>query len=348
LHGASRSLAAEIKRGRIEQALSDISLEFKVDDIVFHPREFGYRQKVKLMAQILDGQLRLGVYVPYSHDFVVAENCPYVQPAINEAIVQLLGVLNARVPPEDLAQIKAVILRAGMEGVACVIVAKQPITDTLFAALSDCVHNQILTCVTERVHSEESNSIIAGERGRHVGPSLIQSLEGGPPVDPDSFCQSDPLQATVLYDLVAEYLTAGSNEGVFVDAYAGVGGFSRALQRLGATNIIAIEQSPSALSTLQQLGVRVVLKRMGEAFADLGPTIDGLVVDPPKKGLMEDASRVAALNAKRVVLVSCDPDAMARDLQAFLSVGYVVHGIIPVDLFGGTPAIETVVLMSKS
>lgn len=348
LHGVDSSLAAEVKRGRIERALSDVGLDFPVDDVIFHPHAFGYRQKVKLMAQVVQGRLRLGVYVPYSHDFVVAEACPYVQPSINTAIHSLLEELKD-VVSQELLPIKAVVLRAGRDGVACVVVAKESLSKAMFAALSRAVDKKILLSVTERVQREQTNSILSGEVERQIGPSLIRSLEGGPDVDPDSFCQSDPLQATILYDLVAQFLTQDNVHGRFVDAYAGVGGFTRALQRHGAKDITAVELAKSALSALEQLGVGVVLAPMREALAQLTTEapFEGIVVDPPKKGLMEDAEPVAALGAKRVALVSCDPDAMASDLKAFLLYSYKIEKIIPIDLFGGTPAIEAVVLMIK-
>jgi len=345
LHGLDASLATEIKRGRIEKALSDAGLDYQIDDLAQHPNQFGYRQKVKLMAQIVDNKLRLGVYVPYSHDFVVAEQCPYVNPVINKAIIDLLEVLNAS--RQDLAQIKAVILRAGRDGVAAVFVMKRVVD--FHNALVHCVENKILLSACMRIQTEETNSILGGERGFSIGPELIAPLEGGPLVDADSFCQSDPEQATFMYDLVAQFLTTEPSEGLFVDAYAGVGGFTRALQRRGASNIIAIEQSPTALSALETLGVKVLLAPMSQALRSLQAVqpFAGIVVDPPKKGLMQDAEAIAALGAPKVALVSCDPDAMASDLKVFLQNGYKVERIVPIDLFGGTPAVETIVLLSR-
>jgi 23S rRNA (uracil1939-C5)-methyltransferase len=349
LHGATQSLALEIKRARIERALSDVALDFPIEDVVPHPSEFGYRQKVKLMAQVEDGQLRLGVYVPYSHDFVIAEQCPYVHPAINHSIDKLLALVNSEVKVSDLHDLKAVILRAGRDGVAAVVVTKRPFSSSLFSQLETAVQQNILLSVVERVHEENSNSILAGERGRSVGPSLIKSLEGGPLVDPDSFCQSDPVQATFMYDLIAQFLVEDDPEACFVDAYAGVGGFTRALQRAGARNIVSIELSPNALVSLNELGTEVILASMSDALSSLQDReISGMVVDPPKKGLMGDAKAIAELGAKRVALVSCDPDAMAKDLRVFLNHGYVVQRIVPIDLFGGTPAVETIVLLKLS
>jgi tRNA/tmRNA/rRNA uracil-C5-methylase (TrmA/RlmC/RlmD family) len=150
LHGADGSLSAEIKRGRIERALSDVGIDCEVDDVVMHPQALGYRQKVKLMAQILEGKLRLGVYVPYSHDFVVAELCPYVQPSINEAIPKLLELLNSGCSVTELTQIKAIILRAGRDGVAAVVVTKSRYDARIW---EDAVAHKILICVTERVQT---------------------------------------------------------------------------------------------------------------------------------------------------------------------------------------------------
>src|SRR5688572_22028875 len=163
LHGTDPSLELEIKRGRIEQALAEAGLDFEVDDVVRHPQQFGYRQKVKLMAQRTGTHLRLGVYIPYSHRFVVAEQCPYVHPSINEAITRLLDSLNGISTPHDLIHIKAIILRAGKNGVAGVIVATESLSDLVIHALEERVEKGHLLSVVERVQSAQTNSILAGE-----------------------------------------------------------------------------------------------------------------------------------------------------------------------------------------
>ncbi|MCQ2444159.1 MAG: class I SAM-dependent RNA methyltransferase [Mailhella sp.] len=69
---------------------------------------------------------------------------------------------------------------------------------------------------------------------------------------------------------------------------------------------------------------------------------DLLVTDPPRAGM--DAKTTAAIlrhRPPRIVLVSCDPCTLARDL-AELSAAYEINGIVPVDLFPQTSHIETV------
>ena len=49
----------------------------------------------------------------------------------------------------------------------------------------------------------------------------------------------------------------------------------------------------------------------------------------------------------RIVYVSCDPATLARDLKILCGGGYALRKVRPVDQFGHTTHVETVVLLSK-
>ncbi len=352
LHEVDPSLALEVKKSRIERALQDQNIDLDIDDVLPHPEKFGYRQKVKLMVGGQTGDILIGVYVPYSHKLVSAHACPYLHASARAALAPLLQTLNAHSFEVDTpltAGLRAVILRVGTEGVAVILVNRKAASASQFMSLQNLVERGILYSVCERINEEETNSILGGITHRRHGPELITPLEGGIPVDADSFCQTDPAQALHMYRIVAEYLTKDTTDGWFIDGYAGVGGFSKALLALGAKKIVAVEQAPACLASLHQLNVRTYLKPMEEITSIL-PSItplNGMVIDPPKKGLMQQAEPLAKLSVPKVVLVSCDPDAMAKDLKVFLQNNYEVDRILPVDFFGGTPAIETIVFMRK-
>lgn len=74
---------------------------------------------------------------------------------------------------------------------------------------------------------------------------------------------------------------------------------------------------------------------------------DLLVTDPPRAG-MDERTVQAILKHKpsRLVLVSCNPATLARDL-ALLAPLYDIRAVQPVDLFPQTPHIETVVSLLK-
>lgn len=332
LHGVDAALEQQVKRSRIIEALKKQELDFVVDSLVPHPNPFGYRQKVKLMVGGKPGNLKLGVYVPYSHVFIEASGCPHVNPAINQAIAALMPVLNGA----GVEGLKAIILRAGQDGVSGIFVTSKALPEEVWAKLP-------LLSARERVQMGESNSLLRGVLGKCVGPQQIRSLEDGQWVDLDAFCQTDPVQARYLYEQVAEFLWQGP--GQYVDAYAGVGGFSKALLKKGLCDITAIESNPACEESLRALGIEVWIAT--SAMPPRNDEILGMVLDPPKKGLLSEAKAYARLGAKRVALVSCDPNAMARDLRVLLEHGYRVQKIVPVDLFGATPAIETVVFLER-
>jgi tRNA/tmRNA/rRNA uracil-C5-methylase (TrmA/RlmC/RlmD family) len=74
------------------------------------------------------------------------------------------------------------------------------------------------------------------------------------------------------------------------------------------------------------------------------PRPAGLVIaDPSRTGLGRRGSAVvAAVRAPRVVLVSCDPVAGARDLRMLVDAGYALDSVAVLDLFPWTHHVETV------
>ena len=57
--------------------------------------------------------------------------------------------------------------------------------------------------------------------------------------------------------------------------------------------------------------------------------------------------RIATRPCSRVVLVSCDPPTLARDLRVFVDNGFRLRRVIPLDVFPQTPHVETVVLLTR-
>jgi len=77
--------------------------------------------------------------------------------------------------------------------------------------------------------------------------------------------------------------------------------------------------------------------------------VDLAVADPPREGLGEETvAKLAGMQARRLVLVSCDPASLARDLKSLRAAGYVLTRAVPVDLFPHTYHVETVALLERS
>jgi 23S rRNA (uracil1939-C5)-methyltransferase len=168
-----------------------------------------------------------------------------------------------------------------------------------------------------------------------------------------SFFQASPAGAEALVGAVTAAV-AGAGPGELVDAYGGVGLFGATA---GAGRpVTVLERSPSsaadARANLASAKVRAnrasakVLRLDVERWRP-SPAA-AVVADPPKAGLGRRAvSALAASGAGHLVLVSCDPASLGRDAGLLRAKGFELRSTTVVDMFPGTPHIETVSLFVR-
>jgi 23S rRNA (uracil1939-C5)-methyltransferase len=167
-----------------------------------------------------------------------------------------------------------------------------------------------------------------------------------------SFFQVNVAVAELVVDLVAEALRLSGRERV-VDAYAGVGVFATLLAGR-AREVIGIEDSASAVddARVSAAGLANVRFELGRTELALGTLsdVDAVVLDPPRAGCHPAAiAALRALNPASVAMVSCEPDAMARDLALTCEGGrYVVDWVQPVDMFPQTYHVECVAALRRA
>ncbi|MBL93244.1 MAG: hypothetical protein CMH56_15705 [Myxococcales bacterium] len=352
LETAQTTFALELKKCRVEQALDRAGLSDTVEDVKSDLTHRGYRQKVKLMIRVYKGKVRLGLFRPGSHHLQMATSCALVHPALNICADMLQMGLNSLIKNQQLrddALPVAVTLRLGEEGVAAIWVSDTPLPDAAWNWMKELIADDFFTGFGLRLRPRESNSIVSGEIIRHAGALWLSPLEGGPRVHVDTFCQANPNLAKTLYRDVAHFLKGAAPDGTILDAYAGNGGFSHAIKQLSPHKVMAIETHPLCQQPLHHIADEVFICSVDDALAQMKTrTIDAVVADPPQKGLQHSAAALAALGASRVALVFCNPDAIGRDVPHFLDAGYRICAVVPYDLFGGTPEVETVVYLTQS
>lgn len=165
-----------------------------------------------------------------------------------------------------------------------------------------------------------------------------------------SFFQSSARAADML---VAEVRAAAGDEaasgslGDVVDLYGGIGLFAATVAGPRARAVV-VESNPAACAdarhNLRDRDAGVVASQVEQ----WDPRPGGLVIaDPSRSGLgRRGAAVVAAVRAPRVVLVSCDPVAGARDLRLLVDAGYTLDEVAVLDLFPWTHHVETVSALS--
>ena len=76
---------------------------------------------------------------------------------------------------------------------------------------------------------------------------------------------------------------------------------------------------------------------------------DAIVLDPPRAGVDHAALlSVIALQAPKLVSVSCDPATLARDAKLLCAQGYALQSAQPFDVFPQTHHVETVAIFTQS
>ena len=161
-----------------------------------------------------------------------------------------------------------------------------------------------------------------------------------------SFFQASQVAAELLVSAVNDAAGDSSLSGEYgpiIDAYGGVGLFTATLVDTDIP-VVLVESNPSACSdarsnlhdhdvSIEQIAVEQW--RVQDA---------GLVIaDPARNGLgAMGVNAIVATEAKRIVLVSCDAVAGARDIRLLLDAGYACEGVTVLDLFPNTPHVEVV------
>ena len=188
--------------------------------------------------------------------------------------------------------------------------------------------------------------------GVGVGPSasLVERVAGVAfRVSAPSFFQSGPAAAELLVETVRRVggsVLAEANH--VIDAYGGVGLFAATVVGSDA-RVTVVEGSESACAdarvNLADRDATVVVDGVEAWAAAQTPAVeaDVIIADPARQGLgTAAAASLAALGAPIVVLVSCDPVALARDVGLLGKAGYRHDGSTVLDLFPQTHHVETV------
>jgi 23S rRNA (uracil1939-C5)-methyltransferase len=199
---------------------------------------------------------------------------------------------------------------------------------------------------------------IFGRQTRHVrGPAHLREQVAGCRflISPTAFFQTNVHAAEILVRLVLDALPPA---GAVLDLYAGVGLFALPLARRG-DRILAIEENRAAaadgeagarLNRVPAGRCRFVAARVEAALRTVTPRqARHVVLDPPRegcgRGVLDEV--FGRLQPSRAAYVSCNPEALARDLPVIASHGYQVERLQPVDMFPHTAHVETVAILAS-
>jgi 23S rRNA (uracil1939-C5)-methyltransferase len=133
------------------------------------------------------------------------------------------------------------------------------------------------------------------------------------------------------------------------DLYAGIGTLSLPLATRGVVR--AVEGETAAVAALAGAHPRVRAERRDLARQPLLPAelkgFDAVVLDPPFAGAAEQVAQIARSALRRVIYVSCNPAALARDAALLRRAGFGLHAATPVDQFLWSAHLESVAVFAR-
>jgi 23S rRNA (uracil1939-C5)-methyltransferase len=358
---------SEAKHAQVADALARIGhLEgFELEPIVTAASVFHYRNKLEYSFTEEDGKVTLGFHRAGRWDEVLdIERCWITTDlgnAIRNRVKQWANGHGQRAYDQESQEgyLRHLVVREGRNtGQALVVLVTAPgelDEESFVAALKAFPEVRSVHWAVNDTPAEITNVPSRLLSGDEAIEEEILGLRFR--VRPNAFLQTNTEMCEKLYSLAISYAGLTGEETVY-DLYCGTGtiGLSMAREALTVWGIESNEESVAcAVENAELNGLANAAFFAGDVGADVeelrgraGPP-DVVVVDPPRAGLAGKAlSRVGALEAPRLVYVSCNPTTLAGNAKELVSeYGYTLERVRPVDMFPHTPHVESVALFTR-
>ena len=203
-------------------------------------------------------------------------------------------------------------------------------------------------------------------------------------ISPFSFFQTNSKGAEVLYSTAREYIikkrrqgtvlclqnetlentdiatgdrepSPVSSAGTIFDLYSGTGTIGQILSPAAGTviGVEIVEEAVKAANENTKLNgidnCRFLAGDVLKVIDDIDEKPDFIVLDPPRDGIHPKAlpKILEKYKCKNILYISCKITSLIRDLEVLEEYGYLPESICCVDMFPGTPNIETLCKLTK-
>lgn len=345
----ARTRAHQERAARVQAVLAAAGVHVHVEARMAPPNDG--RHIVKLAGQDGPRGVRFGAYQPHSHEVMRIPGCMALAPKLRAL---------TRLPLLDVP-----------EGVVRHLVARQSSLDGAVLATLVVRDDHPSIHHLEGVFRRAGVSGFAVHRNARPGDGILDpggptSVLWGTPrirewvhhdgepvtveVGPTDFFQTNPVVGRQIW---ADLPDPGP---ALVDLYCGVGAVAFALwARDRQLRVFGVEENPGAVAraraTATRLGADAVFEVGAAGAVGIPERFSGatVVLNPPRKGTSDAVRKqVDTLSPRRIVLISCHPEPLARDLAGWTSTGWTVTSVTAYEMFPGTPHVETVAVLTRA
>jgi len=322
--------------------------------ILEHAAEpYGYRNRAQWAVR--GGMPRsLGYFLPESSVILAIDGCPVLSPLLAETFSKLQDMTRSGGLPAGVQEIEA-FADSRDEKVALNVAFERFLKPAV--ELTSAFHHALPQLESLLLLDQKKNKFELS------GPGFLVHQAGGYryQVSHLSFFQ---VNRFLVEDLLKTVVADASGESA-LDLYAGVGFFTLPLAKTFA-KVVGVDANLAATRDLQAnaetAGAAIAShnEHVEEFLRKTHERPDFVSLDPPRVGLGADAAaKLAALGAKEIAYLSCDPSTLARDLAVLTGsskrgaataapIRYEISEIHLFDLFPQTFHIETLVRLRRA
>lgn len=341
-------------------------IDAEVGNALASPKVNGYRNKALYPVRKEDGKVVIGFFARHSHRVIPCENCflhPSFYENILEAVKSYIEENSVSCYDEETGKglVRHIFIRHGEnsgEIMVCLVINGKQLPNEKDLVNKVLLANENVKSIVLNFNTKKTN-VIMGEKCRKLyGEEYISDTLCGVKfrISPLSFYQINHDQTENLYGIAKEFLNPQKDETI-IDLYCGAGTIGLSMAK-DVKSLIGVEIVEEAIADAK-LNAKINgienaqficadASKAAKDLAEKNTTPDGIVVDPPRKGLSLDViDAMVKMNPKRIVMVSCNSSSCARDCKLLEERGYKVKEVRAVDMFPRTEHVETVVLLTK-
>lgn len=314
-----------------------------------HSAATGYRRSARIGINRLqrDGSLIVGFRRRGSHKLTPIQHCPVLAQPLSDVIAVLNSVLGAAADTRAITHAEATL--GDNEGALTLRITKRP-ADTLLQALSDA-----LTPLGMQLYLDEGTGVKPFSNPAHLSYRI-----GTPPLElhyhPGDFIQVNAEINRQMIERSLSWLELTPASRV-LDLFSGIGNFTLPIARIAA-EVVGVEGSEEMVTRASENARRNALNNCRFYRADLSTDLrhqrwfnqgfDVIVLDPPRTGALEVIRQSGHYKASKILYVSCNPAALARDAAELVAMGYRLSRFCVMDMFPNTSHVEALALFERA
>lgn len=364
-YGRTLKIKKEIAINTLKKQGIDTSI---VGSIYGMGNPYGYRNKVMYPVRNINGRDIMGMFKENTHDIVEIKECHIQHPVIDEVARYMFDCMvkegvKGYNENDNSGDVKNIIVRYGVHtgDIMCVYVVNNNSKivmgkiDNIAKML--CNKYDRIKTITVNINKEKNNVILSNDTRIIYGDGYILDKIGDRTyqISTTSFFQVNTIGAEVLYEILKKNLNL-EKENILLELYSGVGSIGIYLadkvKKIYGVEIVkeAVDMAKINCEINEITNAEYLVGDAAEKTKELlnrGGNIDVVVVDPPRKGLDNNAINILKeIGPKKIGYISCNVATLARDIKELEDM-YNVIKINFVDMFPGTSHLETVAILEK-